>query len=267
MSVNNSLAPKQEQVQKQLDEARVAEFRVGDEIIKLSAAIVRTYLVRGRAHLVTDAEIALYINLCKYRHLNPWTGECYLIKYSEKSPATMVVSKDAKLKRAKAAPEYAGHQAGVIVLLQNGELQQRHGALVLRGEQLVGGWAKVYVRGYEVPIEVWSSFAEYYLGTNPQWDSKPATMIRKVALSQALTEAFPNDLSGMYEAEEAKVDPAVLDETPVEPPAGVVAPAEDSVEPIPMVELHKPDETPLEAPVPMTMDEPEQMAIDDLPQF
>ena len=264
--VNNTLAPQQQQVQKQLDEARVAEFRVGDEVIKLSPAIVRNYLVRGKAHLVTDSEIALYINLCRYRHLNPWMNECYLIKYSEKSPATMVVSKDAKLKRAKAAPEYAGHQAGVIVMLQNGELQQRPGALVLRGEQLVGGWAKVYVRGYEVPIEVWASYQEYYLGSNPQWDSRPATMIRKVALSQALTESFPNDLSGMYEAEEAKVDPAVIDDPPVEPPAGVVEPAEDVVEPIPVVDLPRPNVIPL-ADVQPTMDEPEQMAIDDLPQF
>ena len=123
MAVSNSIAPQQQAV-KPLDENRVAEFKVGDELIKLSPAIVRNYLVRGRANLVTDGEIALYINLCKYRHLNPWTNECYLIKYSEKSPATMVVSKDAKLKRAKAAPEYAGHEAGVIVVGQNGELQQ-----------------------------------------------------------------------------------------------------------------------------------------------
>ena len=266
MSVANSIAPQQQQVQKQLDDARIAEFKVGDETIKLSAAIVRTYLVRGRAHLVTDAEIALYINLCKYRHLNPWAGDAFLIKYSEKSPATIVVSKDAKLKRAKSAPEYAGHQAGVIVLMQNGELQQRPGALVLRGEQLVGGWAKVYVRGYEVPIEVWSSFQEYYLGTNPNWDSKPATMIRKVALSQALTEAFPHDLSGMYDAEEAKVDPEVLDEAPPIPP-------EEAVKPEPIPEPMQVDDFPqhipvtTEEPIPVDMPEPEQMEMADLPTF
>ena len=261
MAVNNSIAPQQQAV-KPLDENRVAEFKVGDELIKLSPAIVRNYLVRGRANLVTDGEIALYINLCKYRHLNPWTNECYLIKYSEKSPATMVVSKDAKLKRAKAAPEYAGHEAGVIVVGQNGELHQRPGALVLRGEQLVGGWAKVHVRGYEVPIEVWASFQEYYLGSNPQWDSRPATMIRKVALSQALTESFPNDLSGMYEAEEAKVDPTILEDAPAEmPPAEVI---EASAEPTQDIDGPFADQGVDPEPI-MDAPEPEQMAIDDIP--
>ena len=42
--------------------------------------------------------------------------------------------------------------------------------------------------------------------TNGQWASKPATMIRKVALAQALREAFPEDLNGLYEPEELNVE-------------------------------------------------------------
>ena len=34
------------------------------------------------------------------------------------------------------------------------------------------------------------------------WESKGATMIRKVAQSQALREAFPNELRGLYQQEE-----------------------------------------------------------------
>ena len=34
----------------------------------------------------------------------------------------------------------------------------------------------------------------------------PATMIRKVALVQALREAFPSELSGMYDQSEMGVD-------------------------------------------------------------
>ena len=37
---------------------------------------------------------------------------------------------------------------------------------------------------------------------NGQWSKKPATMIRKVALVQALREAFPKALGGLYTAEE-----------------------------------------------------------------
>lgn len=37
---------------------------------------------------------------------------------------------------------------------------------------------------------------------NAQWSKKPSTMIRKVALVQALREAFPSAFGGMYTAEE-----------------------------------------------------------------
>lgn len=37
---------------------------------------------------------------------------------------------------------------------------------------------------------------------NGQWSGKPATMIRKVALVQALREAFPARLGALYTAEE-----------------------------------------------------------------
>ena len=56
---------------------------------------------------------------------------------------------------------------------------------------------------------------------NGQWSRKPATMIRKVALTQALREAFPEDLGGMYASEEMGVDfaeeplpPVQIDEQP-----------------------------------------------------
>jgi hypothetical protein len=48
------------------------------------------------------------------------------------------------------------------------------------------------------------------------WASKPTTMIRKVALSQALREAFPDDMGGLYEPEEINsVNMEDLPESPV----------------------------------------------------
>ena len=40
------------------------------------------------------------------------------------------------------------------------------------------------------------------MGTNV-WDSKPATMIRKVALTHALRECFPQVYSGLYDESES----------------------------------------------------------------
>ena len=205
MAVNNSLAP-----QKQKEERKLT-YQVNGADVTLSASIVRNYLTNGNGN-VTDQEVAYFLNLCKYQKLNPLVKECYLIKYGSQ-PATMVTSKDALLKRAMRNPKYKGHEAGVIVRVkETGELEYRKGSFVIyEEEELIGGWAKTYVEGYDVPIEAAVSFQEFAGYTkdgvlNSMWSGKPGTMIRKTALVTSLREAFPDDLSGMYASEEVGVD-------------------------------------------------------------
>lgn len=204
MKVNNSIAKKTQMQDKAI------EYKCGEEMVKLSPSIIRNYLVNGGGN-VTDQEVAMFLNLCRFQHLNPFLREAYLIKFGNQ-PATIVTGKEAITKRAVRNPKYAGQQAGVVIFHEeSGELEHRAGAMLMDGERLVGGWAKVYVTGYDVPIEAVVSFDEY-VGTkgdgtiNAQWAKKPATMIRKVALVQALREAFPEDLGGMYASEEMGVD-------------------------------------------------------------
>ena len=233
MALNNSLAKA----------TQAAEIKVkystpnGDEVI-LKPSTVRTYLTNGNG-AVTDAEVNMFLSLCKFNKLNPFLKEVYLIKYGS-SPATMVVGKDVLLKRAMRNPRYEGTKAGVITVNAKGELKEREGTFVLDGETLVGGWAQVFVKGYATPIYASVSVKEYSTGQS-NWKSKPATMIRKVALAQALREAFPEETTALYEASEMDktvVDTTgkeiVVDETPI------AMPAEDGVEtPVQSVEADK----------------------------
>ena len=225
MAVNNSIANRQP---KQLPPEKPVEYRVNDEIVRLTSNMVRDYLTSGNGN-VTDAEVAFFINMCKYQKLNPLTKDAYLVKYGSQ-PAAIIVGKDALLKRAMHNPKYAGHQAGVIVRTEDGSIEYRTGSLILEREKLAGGWAKVFVKGYEVPIEAAVSLSEY-LGTksdgstNSMWSGKPATMIRKVALVTGLREAFPDDLSGLYASEEIVGEelnepdmPPIIEEEPTNAP-------------------------------------------------
>ena len=203
MALQNSIAKKPM-------EDKSIEYRINDETVRLSPSVVRNYLTNGDGR-VSDAEVAYFINMCKYQKLNPLTKECYLVKYGSK-PAAIIVGKDALLKRAMRNPQYAGHQAGVIVQkTETGELDYRVGAVLLEGEKLIGGWAKTYVKGYDVPIEAAVDFNEY-VGrksdgkANSMWAGKPCTMIRKVALVTSLREAFPDTLGGLYSSEEVEAD-------------------------------------------------------------
>lgn len=237
MAVKNTIANKPQTNDK------VVEYKCGEEIVKLSPSIIRNYLVNGNGN-VTDQEVGMFLNLCRFQHLNPFLREAYLIKFGNQ-PATIVTGKEAITKRAMRNPTYAGQQAGIVIFHEeSGELEHRNGALLLNGEQLVGGWAKVYVKGYQVPVEAVVSFDEYVGrkgdGTiNNQWATKPATMIRKVALVQAMREAFPEDLGGLYASEEVGVDLNEAAMSPVEIPGQ--QPQEDS-------QGYFPDEIPSDEP-------------------
>ena len=164
----------------------------------------------------TDEEAYVFLQLCKARGLNPFVGDAYLIKYDHTKPATMVVGKDAFLKRAESHVQYDGFEAGII--LESGDdykvVDERDGTFYSKDEKenIVGGWAKVYRKDQKFPVVAKVAYSEY-VGINGQtgrpnktWDSKPATMIRKVALVQALRESFPSELSGMYDSSEMQVE-------------------------------------------------------------
>lgn len=247
MSVNNRIAKRPQNN----GENKVIEYKCGEETVKLSPDIIRKYLVNGNGN-VTDQEVAMFLNLCRFQHLNPFLKECYLIKFGNQ-PATIVTGKEAITKRAMRNPKYEGQQAGVVLFHEEvGELEYRPGSLVMEGEKLVGGWAKVYVKGYQVPIEAVVSYQEY-VGTksdgtiNGQWSKKPATMIRKTALVQALREAFPEDLGGLYASEEMGVD---FDETAMAP-VDIQEQQEEGQEP----QVIHDDTFPNEMPSQTTMDE------------
>ena len=230
--------------QKPADDPLKMEYTSMDgQQVRLSPHIVQSFLTSGGGQ-ITNAELVMFLNLCKYQRLNPFLREAYIIKYGSKD-ATIVVGKEAFTKRAKRNQDYRGFQAGIITQdRETGAVEYRTGTFYLPGETVVGGWAKVFVHGWDAPVESQVAMAEY-VGRksngeiNSQWQTKPATMIRKVALVQALREAFPEDFSGMYdsaEISEATMDPlptapVPLDETgapqplPDEPPHDI--PAED----------------------------------------
>ena len=187
--------------------------------ITLTSKIVRDYLVPSNS-MVTDQEIGMFLKLCEYQKLNPFLREAYLVKYGD-YPASIVTGKEVFTKRAMKREDYAGLQAGITVL-RGDKLERREGSLLLEGEKLVAGWAKVFVKGKEVPFFEEVSKDEYEGrkkdGTpTGMWATKPATMLRKVAIVHALREAFPQDYEGLYSPEEINtVDMTTLPDKPVQ---------------------------------------------------
>lgn len=176
-------------------------YTVGEEEVKLTGSIVKNFIAKGNK-AVTDREIVIFMNLCKYRKLNPFLNEAYLVKFGEE--AQIVAGKEALMRKAEESPRYKGHRAGIIVVREK-EIVELEGCFKLQTDVLVGGWAQIFVEGKEYPVVAKVALTEYNKGQST-WKAMPSTMIRKVALVQALREAFPTEVGALYSKEELGVD-------------------------------------------------------------
>lgn len=178
----------------------IFSFVSGGEDVTITLTDIKDYFCPN----ATDKECVLFGQLCKANGLNPWLKEAYLIKYDKSAPAAMVTGKDAYMKRADEHPAFDGYEAGVKVFVPEvGQVEYREGTAfyAMLGEELIGGWAKVYRKDRSRPYYEEVPLKEYDKGQS-KWKEAPATMIRKVALVHALREAFPTNIQGMYDADE-----------------------------------------------------------------
>lgn len=165
--------------------------------VKITKKILMDTICRGMQ--IPDSDMVQFLTLCQVNQLNPFLREAYLVKYGSQ-PAQMITSKDAFMKRADRCQDYEGLESGVIAMNDEGVIKDFEGAFMPPKWTLIGGWAKVYRHGRR-PYVQRVSFSEYNKNQST-WKSMPMTMIRKVAEVQALREAFPNNLSGLYVSEE-----------------------------------------------------------------
>jgi len=189
--------------QTQTNTNRIIEYQTERGAVKLSIAAVKQLFCPE----ATDTEAYYFLRLCQFQKLNPFLKEAYLIKYDPKKPASIVVGKETFTQRAEQHPAFVGYRAGIVVE-RDGESLDLEGALPGRKDILIGGWCAVIRKDREQPFIARVAFGEYDTHQS-SWVKMPATMIRKVALVQALREAFATSLAGLSDA--AELDTEVPD--------------------------------------------------------
>ena len=185
----------------------------------------------------SEGDCLRFMNLCRGRELNPWTGDCFMIGFdSNNGPSfELITSYQALLKRAERSPNFDGLEGGVVVQVGD-TLEQREGSLVSKGETVVGGWSKAWRTDRRIAHTAIVDLKTYSTGRS-RWGVDPAGMIQKVAKAAALREAFPNTVGGLYVQEEME---HVRAEAEVIAPARIAAPV---VEPEPESVAKKPKPT------------------------
>lgn len=175
--------------------------------IRLTAAMVRQYIAvpTKSGKLPTERDCIRFLMLCKGKEANPFEGDVYLIGYDNAPPKepsfSLVCGIELFLKRAEQSADYDGNEYGVIVEKPDGEIEKRMGTVTRKKETILGGWAKVYRKNRSIPTFKSVNLSVYDTGQS-RWAKDPAGQIAKVALSQALREAYTTAIGGLYTREE-----------------------------------------------------------------
>lgn len=174
------------------------------DVINLTLSRVKKFLCvpTKSGKMPTDEQVIKYMMLCKAQSLNPWVNDAYLVGYDGKDGPqfSLITAHQAFLKRAEASHEFDGIESGVVVV-RDGVVTERQGDMVLPGETLVGGWARVHRRDRSVPAYDSLALETFDTGRS-RWAADPAGMIVKCSEASALRKAFPSTLAAMYCKEE-----------------------------------------------------------------
>ena len=195
---------------------------------------------------LTDQEFENFCTIGKTLGANPYTREIFAIKYGEKSSANIFCGRDLYQRKAQEQPDWDGmvsfaiYEADEQLEIIEGVPQRKTITPKHFSSKVIGAVATVYRKGVKFPTTVIVDFKEYYQGKydsegkvktrynkfekkyepmkDTVWDEKGATMIKKVAESQALRSAYLGIFKGTYdESEKWKLDSD--SQLPENPPA------------------------------------------------
>lgn len=171
------------------------------EKIKLSVSIIKNLIaVRTKSgKTCSDQDALKFLMLCQAQHLNPFSGDAFLIGYDGKDGPSfsLITAHAAFLKRAESCEKFEGMESGIIFKNDDGTIDERQGDFHSGEEKVIGGWAKVYRTDRKIPCYRRIRLERFDKGF-AQWQVDPAGMIVKCAESDALRSSFPALLSGLY---------------------------------------------------------------------
>lgn len=156
----------------------------------------------------TDAELAMFLELARATGLNPFKREIWFIKAGGRPQIMTGINGFHAI--ANRSVQYDGIESGLIS--PTGELV----SAAYPNADYIGAWCRVHRKDRRVPTEGIAMLNEYDKGQG-NWSRMRRVMINKCAESIALRKAFPQELGGLYTAEEMPLEFAQPPESRPEP--------------------------------------------------
>lgn len=182
----------------------VAKTNVPLERIDWDAADTRKLLINTVAKGATHEEYAMFREMCKGTGLNPFKREIWFIK--TKGGVQMMTGVNGFHEIANKHPQYDGLEIVYGPEIQVELPKEVKGITSIYTFEWIE--CRVYRKDRTHPM-VWRAFWREYAqdlvsfrGHLTNWAKMPSVMLAKCAESMALRKAFPQELNGLYSAEE-----------------------------------------------------------------
>lgn len=176
------------------------------EIESVNENLLKTFLLSTNTNL-TEQETIQFYEIAKAYNLNPFKKEIYCIPYGEgdKRTLSIITGYEAYIKRAERTGLVDGWKVEFFGRFEKKwtrkELKGRNGPYVKDVEEIVElercfSRITIHRKDQKMPFEHEVELCEYYQ-CNSMWNSKPVTMIKKVAIGQGFRLCFSIDMGGM----------------------------------------------------------------------